>query len=261
MQKVGVFIPKLKDLTNQKFGRWTVKYRAEDRFGKNGKRRVFWHCECKCGNEKDVPANALLSGSSKSCGCLHSDIISNQTKKMHLKNRTTYDLSGDFGIGYTYDGYFFYFDLEDYTKIKDFNWFKNDQDYFLARVTISDVKSSFKYIRLHRLIMNVDNENIKIDHIHGKNSRYDNRKSNLRYATHSQNNQNKGNQKNNTSGIRGIDYSKIVEKWRARITKEGITYTLGYFDNIEDAIKARIEAEDKYFKEWSYKNSMNMEVK
>ena len=35
----------------------------------------------------------------------------------------------------------------------------------------------------------------------------------------------------------------------------------GYFDNIEDAIKARIEAEDKYFKEWSYKNSMNMEVK
>ena len=67
--------------------------------------------------------------------------------------------------------------------------------------------------------------------------------------------------KNNTSGIRGIDYFKIAEKWRARITKEGITYTLGYFDNIEDAIKARIEAEDKYFKEWSYKNSMNMEVK
>lgn len=235
-------------------------YRSEDRFSKSGQRRVFWHCICECGNEKDVPANALLSGRSKSCGCLHSEIMSSQTKKMHLKNRTTYDLSGDFGIGHTYDGYYFYFDLEDYEKIKNFNWFKNDQGYFLARIISKEKSYNFRCIRLHRLIMNVDKEDIEIDHIHGKNSRYDNRKSNLRYATHSQNNQNKGNQKNNTSGIRGIDYFKAVKKWRARITKEGITYDLGYFDDIEDAVKVRNEAEEKYFGEWSYKNSIQMEV-
>lgn len=186
--------------------------------------------------------------------------MSNKAKKMHLKNRTMYDLSGDFGVGYTYDGYYFYFDLEDYIKIKDFNWFKNDQDYFLARILSKENKCGFRCIRLHRLVMDVDKEKIEIDHIHGKYSRYDNRKNNLRYATHSQNNQNKNNQNNNTSGIRGVDYFKPANKWRARITKEGITYDLGYFDNIEDAVKVRREAEDKYFKEWSYKNSINMEV-
>lgn len=41
IRKVGVFIPKLKDLTGQTFGKWTVKYRAEDRFDKKVKRECF----------------------------------------------------------------------------------------------------------------------------------------------------------------------------------------------------------------------------
>lgn len=186
--------------------------------------------------------------------------MSKQSKEMHIKNRTNYDLSGEYGVGHTYDGYYFYFDIEDYEKIKDYNWFKNDQDYFLARITDESKSSNFRCIRLHRLIMDVDEEDIEIDHIHGKKSRYDNRKNNLRYATHSQNNQNKGNQSNNTSGVRGVDFFKTVGKWRARISKEGETYNLGYFDEFEDAVKARIEAEEKYHKEWSYKNSIAMEV-
>ena len=112
----------------------------------------------------------------------------------------------------------------------------------------------------HRFIIEDKPYHLNSDKIRGKDSRYDNRKNNLRYATHSQNNQNKNYQKNNTSGVRGVDYFKPADKWRARITKEGITYDLGYFDNIENAIKVRREAEDKYFKEWSYINSINMEV-
>lgn len=252
-----------KDLTNKNFGRWTVQYRAKDRFTKGGYRRTFWHCECGCENktERDVAANLLLSGASQSCGCLQKENVSKASLKRHFKNRTKYDLTGNYGIGYTYDKNYFYFDKEDYEKIKNYNWFKNDQNYFLARISDENKKCGSRCIRLHRIIMDVEEDDkIEIDHIHGKDSRYDNRKGNLRYATHSQNNQNKDITKRNTSGVTGVDYLKSIGKWRARISKNKITYNLGYFDNFEEATKARKDAEDKYHKEWSYKKSIAMEI-
>ena len=57
---------KLRDLTGQKFGRWTVMYRAVEKCG----RRTYWHCVCDCGQEKDVMADNLTAGKSTSCGCI-----------------------------------------------------------------------------------------------------------------------------------------------------------------------------------------------
>lgn len=62
-------MPKLIDLTGQRFGRWTVIERAP-----NHGNRTFWHCRCDCGNEKDVPSNALRYGESKSCGCYNNEL-------------------------------------------------------------------------------------------------------------------------------------------------------------------------------------------
>lgn len=62
-------MPKLIDLTGQRFGRWTVIERAP-----NKGKRTFWHCKCDCGNEKDVPSNALRYGESKSCGCYNNEL-------------------------------------------------------------------------------------------------------------------------------------------------------------------------------------------
>ncbi len=50
----------------------------------------------------------------------------------------------------------------------------------------------------------------------------------------------------NTSGYKGV--YKAIDKWQAKIGFQGNEYYLGTFDNIEDAIKARKEAEEKYFK-------------
>ena len=33
---------------------------------------IYWHCRCKCGNERDVTGNTLRNGASQSCGCLQS---------------------------------------------------------------------------------------------------------------------------------------------------------------------------------------------
>ena len=51
------------DLTNQQFGEWTVLWRAPSR-----NRTTYWHCRCSCGVERDVRADSLRFGLSKSCG-------------------------------------------------------------------------------------------------------------------------------------------------------------------------------------------------
>lgn len=61
---------KFKDLTGQRFGRWTVLYRTTDHIEKDGRHRVVYHCRCDCGNEADVISGSLGKGQSKSCGCL-----------------------------------------------------------------------------------------------------------------------------------------------------------------------------------------------
>ncbi len=64
---------KLIDLTGQKFGKWTPISIIEKR-DKNKNKRIYWLCECYCGNKKEVPYYSLISGSSKSCGtyrCSH----------------------------------------------------------------------------------------------------------------------------------------------------------------------------------------------
>ncbi len=65
--------------------------------------------------------------------------------------------------------------------------------------------------------------------------------------------------KNNTSGFRGVFKDKKTNKWRARMILQGRRYELGYFENLEDAINARIKAEAKLDKIIeAYKNIGNV---
>lgn len=53
------------DLTGLVFGRWLVQSRAV-----NGRRGVWWNCECNCGRSRPVRVTELTNGTSRSCGCL-----------------------------------------------------------------------------------------------------------------------------------------------------------------------------------------------
>ena len=89
-----------------------------------------------------------------------------------------------------------------------------------------------------------------LDHING--DRLDNRVSNLRAATRQQNAMNQKIKVNNTSGFKGVCWSKQKNKWVANITfnkKKNIH--LGFFENFDDAVNARKIAEEKYFGEWN----------
>lgn len=64
-----------KNLEGNTFGRWTVLYEVEPKIDKRNKRIRYWMCRCECGNEKPVQGHSLINGKSKSCGCLHSEIM------------------------------------------------------------------------------------------------------------------------------------------------------------------------------------------
>lgn len=82
--------PKFQDLTNRKFGRLTVLYFAGR--GNKEKKRSYWWCICSCVNKKIVKVSAeiLKRGSSKSCGCLNSELVSARFKKHDLTKSKEY---------------------------------------------------------------------------------------------------------------------------------------------------------------------------
>lgn len=88
-----------------------------------------------------------------------------------------------------------------------------------------------------------------LDHINGV--RNDDRISNLRLATRSQNCWNSAKPSTNKSGHKGVSWSKEKRKWRASIRCENKWSHLGYFDNIDDALIARLSAEQRLHKGFS----------
>jgi len=88
----------------------------------------------------------------------------------------------------------------------------------------------------------------QIDHING--IRHDNRIQNLREATNSQNGKNRSSGKNNSSGVCGVYFEKQTQRWKAYIRVNYKNISIGRFDVFDDAVKARKEAEAKYFGEW-----------
>lgn len=83
-----------------------------------------------------------------------------------------------------------------------------------------------------------------IDHDDGNPS--NNRISNLISATRKENNSNTKKRSDNKSGVVGVIYHKGKQKWEAYINHNNKRYGLGSYTNIEDAIKARKEAEVLY---------------
>ncbi len=236
---------KVEDLTGQKFGKLTVKERVEN--DKNGGAR--WLCECECNNKKIISAKHLKSQKIQSCGCLVKETTSNLFKKYN-----TYDLTGEYGIGYTFKDEPFYFDLEDYDLIKDYCWYIDDSRYLISYYYTDNKKIK---IYMHRLVMNCPDD-IEIDH--RNRHKNDNQKDNLRFATHSQNGMNKDLQKNNTSSVKGVSWDKENEKWRVCIMLNGKNINLGRFDNLEEAKQVRLNAEPIYHKEFRALNLYNQEV-
>lgn len=70
---------------------------------------------------------------------------------------------------------------------------------------------------------------------------------NLRSATNKQNQENRSIDRRNKSGFKGVHWHKQREKWCAQIRHNDVTHHLGLFRDLDDAIRARVEAESAMF--------------
>jgi hypothetical protein len=110
-------------------------------------------------------------------------------------------------------------------------------------LNISLQKKSYKAHRLAWVVMTGHEPVGVVDHIDGNPS--NNAWSNLRLATIKQNCENRRIYSNNTSGFRGVSFSKELKKWSAQVTHFCKSIHLGYFDTAEQAaeIAAKKRAE------------------
>jgi hypothetical protein len=143
-------------------------------------------------------------------------------------------------IGYTNKNEKFFIDTEDYEKIKDTYWSYNYHHY------LRNLRGEL----MHRVVMGVTEPDISVDHIN--HIEWDNRKENLRLCSHDENMFNRIKKSNNTSGVIGVNYEKDSNKWRARLWIKGKLMFSKRFNNFDDAVKARKDAEKKYFGEFAY---------
>jgi hypothetical protein len=119
-----------------------------------------------------------------------------------------------------------------------------------------------KYLS-HRLVWlltyGTDPGSLHIDHICA-DLPLPNVASNLRLASQSQNCRNRKKRSDNSSSVPGVYWDKRLQKWKAQIVVNGKYIYLSLFTNLADAIAARRAAEEKYFGEFSYAASQNLQT-
>lgn len=196
-------------MINKKFGKLTV---IKDS-GKRNKGSIVYECKCDCGNTTEVISYKLRNGKTKSCGCLRHEIrdITNER----------------FGR----------------LVAVEFVEIRNSKTIWkcvcdcgnMCEVSLSSLSSGAS-----RSCGCLDRE-VKQASIYERMQFRDG----TSYVAHNRKNINK----NNSSGVRGVHFDNKRQMWVAQIGFQNKVIYLGRFVNKEDAIKARKEAEEKYFKQ------------
>ena len=216
--------------------RLTVMYQVDDYVTPSGKRAAQWLCKCNCDKDSHIIAigSKIKNGIVKSCGCM--------SKEARFSNKyNQYDYSYEYGVGFCNNtGSEFYFDWEDFDKIKDYSWYEYISNNGLYHTVRAYDPNAHKKVTMAQLIKGYDYD-------HENRNPLDNRKENLRVASSQENSRNRTIQRNNTSGFVGVSWHKRSNKWTAQIKVDGQLIHLGIFTEKYDAIIARLKAEMKYF--------------
>ena len=161
-------------------------------------------------------------------------------------------------FGYTFrkislgEGRYTIVEPRDYYWLNNFNWVpKGSANRIYAMRVISD-SNHIRFMSMHREIMGSPKDFL-IDH--QNRNRLDNRRANLRIATNSQNQFNKGKTTRKTSSrFVGVTFIKRIGQWRAQIMLDRKNIFLGHFKDEVDAARAYDEAAKKYHGEFARLN-------
>lgn len=144
-------------------------------------------------------------------------------------------------------GKFAIVDADDYEWLAKYKWnCQNNKGGFYAFRS-----EGHKMIAMHREIIRAP-EGLLVDHIDGNG--LNNRKSNLRLCTHSQNTYNRRPNRNCSSRYKGISFHKMSKKWEVAICCKGKREHLGRFDDEVKAALAYDRKAKQLFGEFAYLN-------
>lgn len=260
----------MEDLTGQKFNRLTVLYRDLEKYEKKiseGKTptNVYWVCQCDCGNITTVNGYSLKSGSTKSCGCLASEVTAERNRRdstkinhhenIKIKNNIT-DIDDSIVRMYTEDmKNSFIIDAIDYEVVSKWYWrpaeTKNEKKkYWVTNAKKDAIDNGEPWsLRLHQVIAEqkygkYDKSKYMPDHL--SRDINDNTRKNIYLKTNLENSHNRGLSKKNKSGKTGVFQRKDNKKWVAYIMVNYKSIYLGEFVDFDDAVAARKAAEIKY---------------
>jgi len=141
-------------------------------------------------------------------------------------------------------------DSEDFPLIKNQKWYLNSNGYVMTRFKQGNKKRV--HLTIHSIILGRPDSYID----HEDDNPLNNKKSNLRICTQSQNTANKRKQSNNTSGFKGVSWHKTRSKWRASIRFEYKQYHLGLFKSKGEAAFVYNAAAEKLHGEFARLNKV-----
>lgn len=146
-------------------------------------------------------------------------------------------------------GLFALVDDADYEELSRYKWHLDTGGY--ARRTVYTPPRVDE--NMHRQIMKAP-AHLQIDHIN--HNKLDNRRENLRIATHDQNNQNRQPGPNESSRYKGVGWDKNRGLWHAKISVNRRTINLGRFTTQREAAQVYNEHAIKLFGEFAYLNDI-----
>ena len=195
------------NLAGQRFGKLTVLCRAP-----NIGRDTAWRCRCDCGNEVVVRTCYLRRGAARTCGCGSDSPKLDGTNRLDLTGRRFGKLTALAPLG----------------KVagNNYKWLCRCDCGAECAVVVANLRNG------HTQSCGCKNQAPKVHYVDGTCVEVI-RKNTVR--------------SNNSSGVPGVVWRKKDRRWSADIGFKGKRYYLGLYDRFDDAVKARKEAEAKYF--------------
>lgn len=205
------------DLRGEMFGELTV---VSPGISDTNSRKTKWNCVCSCGTECVIFTRALKYGAVKSCGC------KDELQRRRDKN------SGS---------------PEQYTWENMRNRCNNPRNPEYHNYGGRGIKVCERWESYSNFLEDMGRKPSKQHSIDRINVNGDYNPENCRWTDSITQARNKRLSRKNTSGVSGVHWDKEREKWSARITTNGKIKALGRFVELDEAIKARKKAEEKYW--------------
>jgi|SRR5699024_7669222 len=203
------------NLKGKQFGKLTVIKRVEN--DKHGKAK--WLCKCECGNQTTPSASDLRSGKSKTCGC----------------SRVTHGLSH-------HRTHVIFTQM----KVRCYNPSNISYPWYGGKGVEICEQWKDDFPAFHEWAVNNGyQDGLEIDRI-DSNGNYS--PDNCRWVDRVVQGQNQKIRSDNTSGVRGVKWNSSRSKWEVGISVNKKRLYLGLYEDFDEAVKVRREAEEKHWR-------------